>query len=252
MIKRAVFLVLTTVFLIPGFNSFVFAQMPTELIEIPTAEIISYGNFDLNFRMYGKGDFLTRLSFGALRSVDLGFHLDLGSITGNDEIEMREPSLRLKIKLYGGNFYFPALAIGYDAQGHGNYIQKGGLLADGTVAEEDTYTEKARGIFAVATKEIFFEGLYVHGGGNVSDLDHIKIPDNLYGFLGVSRQLGDQAILMVEYDNIKKFEDEENNRFNIGLSYLMTTQLSLDFAWKNIKKHHIPERILRINYVEAF
>lgn len=252
MVKKVIFCFLISSLIILLNKDFVYAQMSTELIEVPTAEIISYGNFDLNFRMYGEGNLLTRLSFGALRSIDLGFHLDLGKITGNDKIQMRNPSLLLKIKLYGGNIYLPGIAVGYDAQGHGAFIEKGEILPDGEVADEDTYTEKARGIFLAATKEILFEGLYVHGGGYVSDLDNIKVPDNLYGFIGVSRQLGEQCILMAEYDNIKKLEDEQNNRFNVGIRYLMTTQLNLEFAWKNIKKRHIPERILRIDYVEAF
>jgi hypothetical protein len=230
----------------------VYAEIPTELIEIPTGEIIPYGNFDLNLRMYGGDSLLTRLSFGALRNIDLGFLLDIGNLTGDQKIQMRNPSLMIKIKLYGGDTYFPAIAVGYDAQGHGQFTDKGQLLPDGTIATEDTYSEKARGIFAAASKELFFEGLYVHGGGYVSDLDNIKIPDNLYGFLGLSKMLGDQCLLMAEYDNIKKLEDEQNNRFNIGIRYFMTSQLSMEFSWKNIRKQHIPERILRINYTEAF
>lgn len=249
---KAFFCFLVLSLIIMSGKGSVYAEMPTELIEIPTAEIISYGNFDLNLRMYGQGNLLTRLSFGALRSIDLGFHLDTGSITGNQKIQMRNPSLMIKIKLYGGNTYFPGVAAGYDAQGHGDFIQRGELLPTGAVADEDTYTEKARGLFIAGSKEILFEGLYLHGGGYVSDLNNIKIPDNLYGFIGVSRQLGEQCLLMAEYDNIKKFKDEQNNRFNIGARYLMTDQLSLEFSWKNIKEKHIPERILRINYTEAF
>ncbi|MFH1238986.1 MAG: hypothetical protein V1653_02620 [bacterium] len=252
MTKKIFFCILLSTLILTLIKPPVYAEIPMELIEIPTAEIISYGNFDLNLRMYGAGNLLTRLSFGALRNIDLGFQLDVGSLTGNNKIQMRNPSLMLKIKLYGGNTYFPGLAAGYDAQGHGYFTEKGQLLPDGKIADEDTYSEKARGIFAAASKELFFEGLYIHGGGYVSDLDNIKIPDNLYGFFGVSRMMGEQCLLMAEYDNIKKLEDEQNNRFNIGARYFMTSQLSLEFSWKNIKKQHIPERILRINYTEAF
>ncbi len=252
MIKKIIFCFLMFGLMFLLHQNLVYAQLPTELIDIPTAEIVSYGNFNLNFRMYGHDSMLTRLSFGALRNIDLGFNLDMGKIIGDEKIKMRNPTLTLEVKLYGGNTYFPGLAIGYDGQGHGEFIERGKLLPEGEVADEDTYTEKARGIFMVATKEIIFEGLHFHGGCNISDLENIKVPDNLYGFLGVSRQFGEQCLLMAEYDNIKKFEDEQNNRFNLGIRYFMATQLNVEFAWKNIKKGNIPERIFRVAYTEAF
>jgi hypothetical protein len=64
---------------------------------------------------------LVGLCFGVLEHIDLGVNLDTENIIRNENIKLRPPRLFVKSCVFGGSQYFPAIGVGYDDQGYGEY-----------------------------------------------------------------------------------------------------------------------------------
>ena len=203
-----------------------------EIIDVPTAEPIDYSTYRLGFRLYGGGGILTRATFGVFRNVNLGFAWDIKNIIGTDDVELVPPSIHLKIRFYEGDKKFPAFTVGYDAQGY--YWDK----------KEQLNVEKERGMYLVATREMFTPGLEFSLGGNVNDFRKSVV----YGFAGAEYDL-DTVSFLLEYDNLYL---EENQRLNAGLRFKITPDLHFELAGKNIGRNYPAERIIKSNYIARF
>lgn len=206
-----------------------------EIIDVPTAEPIDYSTYRLGFRLYGGGGILTRATFGVFRNVNLGFAWDVKNIIGENNVELVPPSIHLKIRFYEGDKKFPAFAIGYEAQGH--YWDKA----------EQQYAEKERGIYMVATREMFTPGLEFSLGGNVNDFKKSVV----HGFAGAEYDL-DTVSFLLEYDNLPLDPLEKNQRLNAGLRFKITPDLHFELAGKNIGRNSPAERIIKSNYIARF
>lgn len=225
------------------------AVMPTELIEVPTAHVNEYGNFDLNLRMYNQGSVLTRITVSALKNIDMGIYINVENATGNAAVKMTRPELMIKCRLFNSGEIMPALAIGYNSQGKGMYFRKDDYIPYlDIITEENVYSEKERGLFAVLSMGEFYSGLGISAGINANDLEEFKFKDDVYMFIGISQRLSEEMYFLAEYDNIK---DSNNNdkRLDMGLRYMPIPGLTVEFAVKNIEHNYRDiDRILRIAY----
>lgn len=209
------------------------AQQNDILIDIPSAHITEYGGYTARFRFYSQGGILTRLSFGVLNRVNIGFSWDLEEVIGSRKIDVNEPALNLKIRFFDGTILLPALAFGYDGQGY--FFDK----------ETDEYTQREKGIFLVTTQELFLPKLEWTLGGNIFDFSE----DSIYGFAGVTYTIH-PLVIVVEYDNI---HNKEFNRLNAGITLLLSPSISVDLAGRDIgARSRDAERIVRINYRGLF
>ncbi len=229
------------------------AEMPTELIEVPTAHVNEYGNFDLNLRVYEQGSVLTRLTVSALRNIDMGIYINVENATGNAAVKMTRPELLLKCRLFNSGEIMPALAIGYDSQGRGTYFREDDYIPYlGIYTEKNVYSEKERGLFAVLSKGEFYSGLGISIGINANDLEEFKLKDDVYMFIGISQRLSEEMYFIAEYDNIKDTNNDDK-RLDMGLRYMPITGLTVEFAVKNIKHSYRDiDRILRIAYTGTY
>ncbi len=220
-------------------SSILWGEEHFNLIDTPTAGILGYGEYNLNFRMYEEGSVLSRAIFGVIDKFNFGFYFDVEQLIGRQSARGRPPQLFIKFRLFNGMGFFPATAIGYDGQGYGAYNE-----------ESDEYSEREDGIYLVFSKEMLIPGVEFDIGCNIYEFENATIDDDVYLFAGMSYNLSDKVVFLAEYDNINTSTD---NRFNIGLRVFMSTDFSVELSGKSLgRESEETERIVRIDFINSF
>lgn len=189
----------------------------TSLIDIPTAGVIDYANFELKTRFYNDGGFLNYMNIGVINNrLNLGASFMIDRLIGSKTpVKMVKPEMQIKFRFYDGGYYIPALAVGYDGQGF--YYDKG----------SKKFMQKGKGLYFVGSRE-FVSNLMGHFGFNIPDFDE----GYLYGFFGINYFVDDKINLRLEYDNF--FHSDYNSRLNFGIGINITPSFILDIALRNI------------------
>ncbi|MFQ5867119.1 MAG: hypothetical protein ACE5IT_03890 [bacterium] len=221
-----------------GIYSVLSAGEVVDLIDTPTPQIVEQGGYNVNFRFYsleskGGGNdigLLAGLFFGMLEHMNLGVYLDTENIIGNQNIKLRRPRLFVKFRVFSGTQYFPAIGVGYDDQGYGEYRDR-------------KYEQREKGFFIVLCKENFIRQLEVCTGINGYDFDKFR----MRGFISVFSRLGENVIPMLEFDNLG---GGNQNRINMGIRYFITPNLNVEVDGKDVADGF--DRIFRIGYMSAF
>ncbi|OGR87084.1 MAG: hypothetical protein A3A86_05445 [Elusimicrobia bacterium RIFCSPLOWO2_01_FULL_60_11] len=204
-----------------------------DLVDVPTSNVLDYGGFRLNFRLYSEGGVQNHISFGVFRRLNIGASWDIERLLGSEEARTVAPALFVKFRVYDGSVVLPSLALGYDGQGR--FYDR----------DKDEYRERERGLHAVFSKELHFPGLLGHAGANIA-----KFKDGeVFGFVGFSYVIENKVALLTEYDNIRKGPE---NRWNAGVRFFPVPSLAIDFAFRRIASRYDKERIIRINWVGTF
>ncbi|OIO72445.1 MAG: hypothetical protein AUJ85_10250 [Elusimicrobia bacterium CG1_02_37_114] len=216
----------------------------TDVIDVPTAEVVNYYTMDLNFRLYSGGGVLSRINFGVLKRVNIGGSVDIDKLIGKEAPSIRPPALNLKFRVFDGSQKFPALAVGYSGQGY-RYEESSG-----------TYLDREKGLYFVGSIEALTEGLWWHVGTNINfTREDNRDKSNFYAFLGFNYDIEEDnkkmLSFMAEYDNLN---DLRNSRLNSGLRFFPAENIHVDLSIKDIASQHgFPtERFLSINYQGNF
>lgn len=204
-----------------------------DLIDSQTTNVVDYGSFRLNFRLYSRGGVISHLSFGVFRRLNIGVSWDNEELIGATNPTTNAPTLNMKFRVYDGGQILPSFAIGYDGQGR--FFDK----------NKDEYQEKERGFFLVLGREIFFPGLEAAAGMNIARFKEGIV----LGSVALSYTLERRLTLLTEWDNIREIPE---SRFNAGFRVFPIPSLGIDFAVRRIGSDKEKERILRINYVGRF
>jgi hypothetical protein len=206
-----------------------------ELIDVPTADVLDPATYSTNFRFYSEGGIVSRLVIGPFRRVNFGIMADAQQVIGGSAPHLIRPSLYFKLRAFDGTDILPAIALGYDNEG---YLYSNALR---------DFQQQAKGLYLVASHEIFLPNFDVHAGMNTNEFD----PVQLYGFFGVGYRVVDNLTLMAEYDNIRNGED---NRVNLGGRFWVTSYFNVDVASRNVGRGEArgAERIIKLNYVSRF
>ncbi|MFA5779979.1 MAG: hypothetical protein WC947_07560 [Elusimicrobiota bacterium] len=209
---------------------------PSSIIDIPTAEVVEYSNYDLSFRLHGAGGVLSKMTFGVFKPINIGISWDVDKLigTGSQKIDTRPPAILFKAQVFGGGLKLPAISLGYDGQGYGTYN-----------SDTDKYQYREKGVYLVFTREYLVPGLEMSCGGNIFDFDS----DGVYGFLGAAFGIENKVLILSEYDNIKKMPQ---NRANLGMKLFITDNVDVEVAGRNLFKGTQSERTVIINYRGKF
>lgn len=214
-----------------------------EQIDVPTASSLDHYAFRFGSRLYSGGGTQLRLGFGVHDRLTIGAYFMVDGLIGDStHVKVREPEIEVKFRFWDGGYHIPSLAIGFDGQGY--------FYSD----DRKKYLEDERGLYLVATSEIF-PALFVNGGFNMSDFDDNKV----YGFIGANYTLDEVVTLMLEYDNLFH-HTLSRERLNAGLRVHITSDFSLDAAVREINasgrylngEKHRPERIIQLRYMARF
>jgi hypothetical protein len=172
--------------------------------------MLNCGSCDLDLRLSSKGDLISKIEFGILKSLNLGLSWEWNNFIANKRIDVAFPALQAKFRIYEGNMVLPGLVVGYDGQG---YFFK---------SKNGKYLQKGRGIYFVAGREIFTEGFMLNVGVNVKVFSSSKI----YCFVNAIAPLRKENIFFIaECDNVHNFSEA---RLNFGLKFILKKYLSID------------------------
>ena len=223
-----------------GLSCYAFAQemdtinAETLIIDVPTASVLDKYQAAFLTRAYANGTIMQSLDFGVIPQVNIGFSLAVYELVGSSEdIKVLDPDFQVKWKLFDGNLYFPAIAIGYDGRRYG-YIH-----------HTKKYLDDRKGGYITMTRELFTPGLNMSLGANLSDFD----THDIYAFTGLSWKWAEWFSFLAEWDNINNIRD---SRLNIGAAVQVAPALTLSGAVRRIGRGSENERVFQLRYVTNF
>ncbi len=237
---------------------------PVDLVDLPTASILSPGDLNASLRLYEQGGLLARLSVGISRKLMFGASYGGDYIIGGETVKWNEqPGVHIAYRAIEENLVMPAIVIGFDSQGYGRYGRKSDYpdAAPDEVTPSthllDRYSVKSRGLYVAASKgyeSLWKVGLHVGANRSLEDADGDK-DYNL--FLGIDMQLTRDLSMVWEYDfalNDDKIKSANNAKgyLNGAMRWAFQPNMFLEFTAKNIladeQGHRDFMRIMRIVY----
>lgn len=181
---------------------------PRTIVDRPTAGILRSGALGLDIDLFENGGVLGGVSLGLLDRLMLGVSYGGSGLVGGDSPTMNPlPGMQLKVRVLDEVRTVPAVAIGFDSQGRGEYDPS-----------EDRYAFKSPGVYAVLSKNLDFLGfLTFHAGANYS-LETGDDDNDLNAYAGAEKTIGGVVSLTAEYDFA--FNDNDHDARGKGWGYL--------------------------------
>ena len=204
----------------------IFAFELNTLIDSPTAGILQQGEAEISAKIYKNNGLLIGTRVGLFPRFMFGVNYGAEEIVGNEDPQWHDRvEFNAKIRLMDESNQLPAIAIGYDSQGHGNY-------------NNSRYDIKSKGVYLTASKNFFlFGNLGIHGGINYS-LETEDNDDEPNLFFGFDKTIGDMVVLLAEYDT--GWNDNETNIvkgrgfFNASIDLHFTEALILKVSFYDL------------------
>ncbi len=163
---------------------------PRALVDFPTAGMIPRGDIAFDVDFYREGGLDLALAVGIFDRLSAGLSYGGSALIGAGSPVMNAtPGFNVKFRVLEESVYVPALALGFDSQGHDGYDR--GL---------DRYVIKSPGFYAVFSKNYALLGyLSLHGGTDYS-LERADGNRNVNLWGGIEKTLGPFLSLMIEYN----------------------------------------------------
>jgi hypothetical protein len=180
------------------------------LIDMPTAGILDRGQVALSSDLLPNGNLIAKVEAGIFKNINIGLSYGGNNIIGSGAPDWYPfpPGVNLRIRLMDETILTPAVVIGFDTQGKGQYFK-----------DQKRYAVKAPGIFAAASKNFGLLGyLSLHGEVNYSVLED-KDGDNFVNLMvGAEKTLGASFSILLEYNFA--FNDNSTPDFGDGKGYM--------------------------------
>ncbi len=249
--KKIIPVVILMSSLLFGQQTTVFPQ-PTDLVTCPTAGILPRGSFLVDAGIYRNGGLLLGMSVGVSGNLMFGISYGGSQIIGNQKVDWyKQPFVRFKYRIFEEKMSTPAIVLGFNSEGYGNYIE-----------ELNRYEQKAKGLYCVMSKNFNILGnLGLHGGINYNPLEKEDGDKDPSVFIGIDKDINSDIALFAEYDAAINDNDNEELNFgkgflNAGLRFSLIDHFHFEFLFNDIlinNKHveHV-NRELRINFIEYF
>jgi hypothetical protein len=225
------------------------------LVDCPTAGLLPRGSFDVDLRLFPGGGALGAISVGLTDRLLLGVSYGGEKIISDEKVEwFPQPGVSVRYRLIEENFALPALALGFDSQGYGAYVETDSLAR---------YEVKSKGFYWVASKNYRILGtpMGLHLGANYS-LEDDDGDDEPSVFLGLDKSFNEEFEVAVEYDfafnDDKKLSNfgKGNGYLDLALRWSFGDRLTLEFDFMNLteNRRHVEylSRQVRIVYLEYF
>ncbi len=219
-------------------------SMETQLVDVPTAQVLDRYQASFLTRAYAHGSMMETIEFGVFPRVNLGVSFAVHELIGSSSsIKVLSPDFQAKWKIFDGNLYLPAIAIGYDGRRYG-YGYKNRVYTY-PIDKNKKYMDDRKGGYIALSREIIIPGLDASAGLNFSDFDW----EEMYFFTGMSYVFKDMIGLVAEWDNIRNIRD---SRLNMAARFYLHPSLSFDAGVRRIGRGDESERIIQFRYVGNF
>lgn len=172
------------------------------LIDLPSAGILEKGFVCISLDLLPIGTVVSKIEVGVFDNFSFGISYGGANVLGSGAIQWYNlPGVNARVRVLNETTQLPALTIGFDSQGKGEYIKS-----------TDRYSIKSPGFFLAAAKNFeFFGFLSVHGVINYSLERDDKDKDLNLG-IGVEKTIGERISVIAEYD----FAINDNNSLSFG------------------------------------
>ncbi len=242
---------------------------PLYLVSVPTAGTLPKGTFTSEFLLQKDGGILPRIGVGLTDHFMIGMSYGLQRFIGDNKLAVNKtyPEVQLKYRAYEETTQWPAVVIGMDTQGRGEYHE---YMAspdnpDSLVLVE-RYDQKAWGAYVVASKNWRAMGnLGFHIGISRNFSENKDGDDDINFFFGFDKELNRSFSLLLEYDaafndNNNKLEDitfgKGKGYLNAALRWAVTPNLMLELDYNNITLNNdnadYANREVKLIYSESF
>jgi hypothetical protein len=231
-----------------------------QLVNTPTAGVLGRGQYEVGMRMFANGGVLANINVGMTSRFMIGISFGGENFIGSGKVTFNpQPGVDVRYRIIEESMAAPAVTIGFDNQGFGPYLKRV-KATDTTATTVNRYAQKARGLFAAASKNYAFMGnIGFHGGFNW-DLTEKKDKDTqLNFFAGVDKSINEELSIVGEYDRAlndnRNIVGHKRGYLNIGaklnfhkvfVEFLMTDLLN------NSKEIGRYSRELKLSFVNSF
>ena len=162
---------------------------PLYVVDTPTAGLLGRASMLIRVYVYGGGGVLTGMSVGFTDYLNFGITYGGENVIGTGSVNMNpRPEVNMRLRIIQETLVVPAVAIGFDSQGLGGYVDS-----------LDRYAQKSRGLYAVASKNWDLAGPFSLHGGLSYSFEGRNFDSDPTIFLGVLKTFG-PIDLSMEYD----------------------------------------------------
>ncbi len=234
----------------------------TWVIENPTAWARLRGEYAAGI---GVEPFVVRGEIGVLDYLTVGISYGGVDVFGSAAPTMNpRPGFQAKFRITNGGPIMPAVAVGYDDQGHGKYYEFD-PHREGQNVYYDRYQFKAKGFYLVLSQELELLGalgLHLGGSYNVIEDKDDSDPDI---FAGLEKSLGPHLMLLGTYDvglndNSPKSLGMGRGYLDAGVRWRVTENFNLEFWFTNLLENQVEvlgdegayARMLYLTYIGSF
>jgi len=206
---------------------------PINMIDSPTANFLSRKYFQLKLRVYHEGGMLGGLTVGLTNRLMFGVTYGGQNIIGQGRVLWNaSPGVNLRYRLRFEDFRFPAVSLGFNSQGYGEYFPS-----------MKRYQIKSKGFYIVFSKNYFvLQDFGVHAGLNYSD-ENKGAEKDINFFCGAHLMLDPELSILWEYDFAINDNDDKSlgsgkGYMNAAVRWYFSPQLVFEFSVKNLLKNN--------------
>lgn len=172
------------------------------LVDLPSAGVLEKGYVGVSLDVLPLGVMISKIEVGVFENFSFGISYGGANIIGTGDIDFYKlPGVNLKFRVIDEAEGLPALTLGFDSQGKGEYYE-----------DNSRFAIKSPGFFAAVAKNFeFFGYLALHGVINYSLERDDNDKDLNLGF-GIEKTIGGKVSVIAEYD----FAINDNNPISFG------------------------------------
>lgn len=208
---------------------------PRTLVDMNTAGILRKGMFAISSEQLPDGVFILKMDVGIFDQFNFGISYGAANFVGKGEMRFyKYPGVNVRFRIFDEEPSFPAMVLGFDSQGKGDYIDS-----------LRRFEVKSPGFFLAASKNFSFMGLMsLHGSLNYS-LETSDQDKNLNIVIGIEKTIGSQVSVVAEYDFGLNDDESKVGRgrgyLNAGVRWSIGKGLTLGFDFRNLTNNRISD-----------
>mgnify|MGYP001422879565 FL=1 len=229
---------------------------PTDLISVPTAGTLMRGSFSMDMRIQDEGGLVLGLSAGITDRFQFGMSFGSPNLIGDENLEWYpRPEAKLKYLIVDENLSMPALALGLNTQGSGDYVDT-----------LQRYEIKALGLYGAMSKnwKSPLGNIGLHTGLNHSFLETEDGDSDPNLFFGMDVEFNPEFSFLLEYNSAlnengmtaRTMSVSKGGYLNAALRWSFVESLHLELHLNNLlfddEEVDYFKRELKITYIEYF
>ena len=248
---------------------------PTNLVSIPTAGTMPKGFYSFENVFMNGGSIITKFMIGITDNFTLGMSFGVSNFIGNGDMKKFKsyPEVQIKYRLFDETSSVPAIVLGIDTQGRGEFHEK--YLPNSQLGLSQVlnrYDQKSYGLYLAISRNFLALGnLGFHFGLNKNLSETDDKDDDINIFFGFDKEINRSFSLYGEYNfardddfyngnesaNIENLIDRDGKGYlNAGLRWSVSNNLMLEMnindIFKNNKSYDSINRELKVIYFESF